>query len=542
LYDVIRFGMIWALGRMSNVSQIMGPSVPALVFLLLNPENGGSSMFGIRTFSFPSLALFLFFISQTSFVSAGEMKFLLFSSEKCSACAKIKPRIDAFRENSWPISYIDADHDVELVKRFQIQTLPTFVMLIDDTEFDRLVGESDPDLMQKKIIELCNKGREYLQRGGAGQFTQTAPGPSAGTQSPALSSAGTQPPAPLIAASVRIRVDDPTGLSTGTGTIIDTRGGDALVLTCGHIFRELLGRGPIELDLFLDNGVVHVQGECIDFDLENDLGFVKFTVPPNTVIRAIPLASKDSLQTGQNLLSVGCDGGAGPTIRQHRIISLDRCSTPPHYRHPFHYIQVSGAPTVGRSGGGLFSNEGDLIGVCNTGDPNSNDGHFVPISVVRSQMDRLGYTVFYQSPQLSSQPDRPEKGAAESPEISLASLGGSTAETTPAHSSSSLTPEERATIEEIRRRQAEGAEVILIVNPVKQGNEKPQSEIIKLESVSAKFLDVLLGKDGASAQSKNPHPTLTEQATVMNRRPIAAQPGNDKRQQETGLRTQKNVR
>ena len=40
------------------------------------------------------------------------------------------------------------------------------------------------------------------------------------------------------AATVRLRVHDPDGYGTGTGTIIDTRDGEALVLTCGHLFRE----------------------------------------------------------------------------------------------------------------------------------------------------------------------------------------------------------------------------------------------------------------------------------------------------------------
>ena len=505
-------------------------------------------MFGTRTFSLSLLSFLLFLTVETAFVSAGEMKFLLFESVNCSACARIKPRIDEFRAKGWPITYIDADRDAEPVRRFQIQALPTFIMLIDDREFDRIVGESDPDVMQERIEKLYNKGRESFLRRETG-----LPPQQVSSQDVAKS--------PYLTASVRIRVNDPSGLSTGTGTIIDTRGGKALILTCGHIFRESKGEGPIEIDLFLEDGIVKVQGVCLDYDLENDLGFVLFTVPQNTLIRAIPLAPQDTLQVGQTLISVGCDGGADPTIRQHHIISLDQCSTPSTYRHPFHYIQVSGAPTQGRSGGGLFSADRYLVGVCNTGDPNSNDGHFVPLSVVRSQMDKIGpgLTAIYRSPQLSSQPDQTPVQPSVSPsEIALASMSGPVAENplrsmaeaeknhpaetvpqnAPPHSYSLLTPEERATVEEVRRRQAEGAEIILIVNPVRKGNERAQSEIIKLENVSEKFLDVLLERENRAADSKNQHPTLTEQAAAMNRRSIAV-PGSVNRQQETGLRTQK---
>ena len=52
------------------------------------------------------------------------------------------------------------------------------------------------------------------------------------------------------AATVRLRVHDGHGYGAGTGTIIDTHGEEALVLTCGHLFRETDGKGKIEVDLF----------------------------------------------------------------------------------------------------------------------------------------------------------------------------------------------------------------------------------------------------------------------------------------------------
>ena len=68
--------------------------------------------------------------------------------------------------------------------------------------------------------------------------------------------------ATLIAASVRLRVEDPDGRSCGSGTIIDARQGEALILTCGHIFRDSKGKGPIEVDLFGPGGVQRVTGRA----------------------------------------------------------------------------------------------------------------------------------------------------------------------------------------------------------------------------------------------------------------------------------------
>src|SRR6185369_6092068 len=65
-----------------------------------------------------------------------------------------------------------------------------------------------------------------------------------------------QPSAPdhlsarLLAATVRIKIDDGGSQSVGSGTIIDSRSGEALVLTCGHIFRDSGGKRPITVDLF----------------------------------------------------------------------------------------------------------------------------------------------------------------------------------------------------------------------------------------------------------------------------------------------------
>ena len=68
------------------------------------------------------------------------------------------------------------------------------------------------------------------------------------------------------AATVRLRVFDGHGYGAGTGTIIDTHGEEALVLTCGHLFRDTKGEGKIEVDLFIDGQVETVIGQLIDYE------------------------------------------------------------------------------------------------------------------------------------------------------------------------------------------------------------------------------------------------------------------------------------
>ena len=54
----------------------------------------------------------------------------------------------------------------------------------------------------------------------------------------------------LIRASVRLRIEDDNGNSVGSGTIVDARSGEALIITCGHIFRDAVKGGHIWVDLF----------------------------------------------------------------------------------------------------------------------------------------------------------------------------------------------------------------------------------------------------------------------------------------------------
>ena len=85
----------------------------------------------------------------------------------------------------------------------------------------------------------------------------------------------------LVDATVRLSIADAQGKSTGTGTIIDARQGKALVLTCGHLFRESKGQGVVDVTLFRNGQagaepVGSAQAQVIDYDLDRDLGVVCF--------------------------------------------------------------------------------------------------------------------------------------------------------------------------------------------------------------------------------------------------------------------------
>jgi hypothetical protein len=193
----------------------------------------------------------------------------------------------------------------------------------------------------------------------------------------------------LLAATARLRVEDAGGVCRGTGTVIDCRQGEALILTCGHIFRDSQGKGRIEVDLFAPQAPRAVAGQLIAWDLTRDLALV--SIFTDVAVEAAPVGDAARRPTpGEPVLSVGCDGGADPTVHRSRITGVDKYLGPAN-------VQVAGQPVQGRSGGGLFAADGTLIGVCNAADPTDNEGLFAALPAIHEQLEEAGLAFVYRN-------------------------------------------------------------------------------------------------------------------------------------------------
>jgi S1-C subfamily serine protease len=334
---------------------------------------------------------------------------------------------------------------------------------------------------------------------------------------------------------VRLSIADPNGRSTGTGTIVDTRNGMALVLTCGHVFRESQGQGAITISVFTagPNGAEvrgEVQGVLIDYDLERDLALVRFeTASP---VEVTPIAPPGTLLLpGAPIVSVGCNHGDNPTARSSNITTVNRYQGYPN-------VEIAGAPVEGRSGGGLFNAQGQLIGVCYAAEPEGDEGLFVALKSIHDKLDGLQLAAVYQSPSTGNPPaqatqiaasdapgievrgqdpgvppsqmlagpapgatDVAAAAAAAAPVPTPAAAGPITAPfaappATPQSAQATvaavaavatLTPQERATLEEIASRSG-GGEVICIIRPQ---SPEGRSDVIKLSGVSPAFVRAL---------------------------------------------------
>jgi S1-C subfamily serine protease len=403
--------------------------------------------------------------------------------------------------------------------------------------------------------------------GGGGQETAASQGPD-----PA------QFEAYLIACAVRLRIQDANGHSCGSGTIVDARGEEALILTCGHLFRDSQGNGRIEVDLFGPNAAERIPGELVHYDLEKDLALLKIRVhgPVRTARIAPP---EHRIAKGARVVNVGCNNGDPPTVRHAHVTALDKFLGPAN-------VVVSGLPVQGRSGGGLFTADGLVIGVCNAAVPTDNEGLYAALASIHAELDQTQLPFVYREPtevagskdprparlagvdesrpardrlpaasgvavseppsmprkmpppadlvQLTDAPgqpataapaqgdDRASAGTANASPPSAQGRGPARGSNEPNAAPQTLSSEEQAALEEIQRRKAEGAELICIVRS--RTDPSRRSEVIVLDRVSPSFLEQLTSDPPHSMAGAASHPPERKPWTDASRPPAAPPP------------------
>jgi hypothetical protein len=126
----------------------------------------------------------------------------------------------------------------------------------------------------------------------------------------------------------------------------------------------------------------------IDYDLTRDVALVSFR--PGIKLTAVPVAGPDyKSQIGEKVFTIGCNKGSTPSVVGSEVATVDK-----YQGHP--NVTVKGAPIDGRSGGGLFTADGRLIGVCNAADDQDNEGLYASLPAVHWQLDRIGQQRIYQ--------------------------------------------------------------------------------------------------------------------------------------------------
>jgi len=459
---------------------------------------------------------------------AGETVLLDFYADWCGPCRSMNPTVEQLAAGGYPVRRVNVDQYRDLTQRFGITSIPCFVMIVDGKEAGRVVGPTSIGRLQ----QLCSLGRAAAPNPNAmlampARAAPASSGGAAGNGEPNVpvcpvvyTSAPQQPQQPpasdaaMLAASVRLRVEDPQGHACGSGTIIDARaGGEALVLTCGHLFRDSKGTGKIDVDVFGSSPPVRVSGRLVGYDLERDVGLVAFR-PQGPVMVARVAPPGYPLHAGDAVSSVGCNNGDDPTVQHSQINSLDRFLDTAAQRdgnaagepHAPWNLQVAGQPIVGRSGGGLFSTDGMVIGVCNAAEPVDHEGLFAALGSIHAALDQQGLASLYKqavAPPALVPPVDPahsaiaavdpfSAGRTAAPQMRIpnavtaaappAASAAATASAAPraAISNPAATADgEQAIMDKIRRRVHEGAEVVCIIRD--RNDPQAKDEVITLD-------------------------------------------------------------
>mgnify|MGYP002623261188 CR=1 FL=1 len=471
-----------------------------------------------------------------------------FSATWCGPCQQMNPIVSRLKREGLPIRKVDVDQERALAERYNITSIPAFVLVVDGEEVARSVGATTEANLRRMLAKIPSQPArtrtlpepeplvadtpaedQQLPRDRTKPPLRTEPEEIAAApekeslwermipgakrdepyealgQEPEATDPG-QPPAHLpLAASSRIRVAINGNLNLGSGTVISSRPGQTLIVTCGHIFRDMTEESKIEVDLFTGESHRTFIGKVVNYDLEADVGLI--VVPTDTAVPSTAIAGDSvTLATGDQVACIGCSGGNPPTREQMRLTAVNKYNGPDN-------IECTGTPVQGRSGGGLFNLDGELIGVCIAADKESNRGLYAHAFAVHDLLDDSNLAYLYQPRQ---EPAAPESAIADNLETPT-DPGTSAAppacdaeppvETTPAKP-----PAGPATgLTDVA---AGDAEVVVIIRP--RGQPNAASRVVIINQASRKFLSYLDGELQPAADNMTAHRMLPTTRTVEN--------------------------
>jgi S1-C subfamily serine protease len=291
------------------------------------------------------------------------------------------PVVAELERQGYRIERVNVDQNRAKALQFQVNNIPTFVVLKDGRETGRLVGGCTADTL-RRLLGPVGAARAQAAKSPAPSNADAAPSSAAQTDR----GPGTE----LVQRSARITVDDAASRAFGTGTVVRSVAGETLVVTCAHLFEGIPASAKTSVELFGAAQTIRLSGELVCRDREADVALVRVKTP-----QAVPVAAVASRRfvpaSGLQARAVGCDNGQQPSVRAMHITAVNRYLGAPT-------IECSGQPVQGRSGGGLFNEAGELIGVCSAADPSEHKGIYAGLAAVHTLLGRQGLVSLFESP------------------------------------------------------------------------------------------------------------------------------------------------
>ena len=495
----------------------------------------GAAVLAIAAWAGPARA------NPAAAAATGEAMLLDFSAAWCGPCRQMAPLIDEIAAAGWVVRHVDVDRELDIVRRFGVSGVPCYVMLVKGHEVGRINGATTRGELEQLLAKAAaplggvapaataataaQQPLAGMPLPGGQAAAPLATEPPARSRTPAATLAATPivtpPPATVLPerstpapAREPVAAVAAAALPAGARAALEQR---LLAATARLKVEDSQGAGRVAVDLFGPDGPRGVAGQVVSWDLKRDLALV--SIFTDAAIEPVRVGGVDrGTAAGEQVVTVGCDGGAEPTIHHSRITAVDKYLGPAN-------VQVAGQPVQGRSGGGLFALDGTLIGVCHAADPADNEGLFAALPTIHEQLEEAGLAFVYRNvypsggldavaaavpggpAHVPAMPadmpavafDRRDRGAAL-PTASTAPAGDRDPPVG-ANPRGELSSGERALLDHVRQHGGR-AEVICIVRP--HGAPENASEVYVLKDASRDFVDHLSAAHGPATASGTP--------------------------------------
>jgi thiol-disulfide isomerase/thioredoxin len=381
--------------------------------------------------------LLLALITATNSSSSGATSdpvLLDFHADWCGPCRQVRPAVEQLIRKGYPVKSIDIDKTPNVAERYGIQGVPTFIV-VDGSgrELDRTSGpQPAADLARFYLAAKAKAQPPHDSNAHVGARAESQAEPDdddepadtrpRGRRNHASDRVEPEPdqaepsfvnPKPWETV-VRIRVLGSNSVGYGSGTIISSTPEESLIVTCAHIFK-IEGRRPVPpgefprkilVDLFDGQlqgtrpAQVHfleaVAGEAVDYDFTRDVGLIHIRpgrqLPASRVVPAH--WEPKSTPRPMKMLTVGCSEGNDATAWHTRIVK-PRLQGFLQGNPAYEAIECEFAPKQGRSGGGLFTTDGYLAGICNFAEPQGNHGLYATPRSIYALLDRNHLMALY---------------------------------------------------------------------------------------------------------------------------------------------------
>ena len=503
---------------------------------------------------------------------------LEFSGKTCPPCQQMAPIVSKLEREGLPIRKVDVEEERSLAEQYQVSSIPTFILIVDDREVERMSGAQAEGRIRQMLARVPGPVREAANDRLAVDLGDSAPLPRPEVTEPSeprppkktydisvaenpespkrlwpfgkkpqplapstvrgnnpLPMPGADVPATVSAApmdaSVRLRVMTGNKLVRGSGTMIESQAGRTTILTCSHISRGATNDTKVEVDLFRNGVPTTYVGTLLGSDPVADIGLI--TIHTDEAFPACRMASDSMiLAIGAKVVSVGCGGGEAPSREQLRVTDINR------YKGPDTLV-CTGTPVQGRSGGGLFDESNNLVGVCFAATETGKSGVYCGLKPIYELLTKhdMGHLIPSSGEESALADSEEEAPASELPgearlrdEAPLAKLLSS-APAMPA----SAPPSSTSSAEEFA---ADDAEVVVVIRSRSAGSAG--DKVILIHKPSRKFLQFVEGEVSGDVAGTAP---LTRQAPVVR---FEAQTARTKPStqslQPTGLETQREPR